>query len=61
MIAALQYRGITIFNPEIGLNLCDKARMGGHVYFHDTLNVKGAQKTQLKFYMAEFHPDLPRV
>ena len=63
MIATLEYCGFTIFNPEIGLNLSDRARLedGRHVYYHDTLNNKLTLALQTQLLRVEFHPDLPGI
>ncbi len=63
MIATLEYCGSTIFNPEIGLKLNDRARLedGGHVYCHDTLNEKLTPASQTQLLRVEFHLDLPGV
>jgi len=63
MIATLEYCGYTIFNPEIGLKLSDRARLedGRHVYCHDTLNDRLTPASQAQLLRVEFHPDLPGI
>jgi hypothetical protein len=63
MIATLEFCGFTIFNPEIGLKLSDRARLedGRHVYCHNTLNDKLTPASQTQLLRVGFHPDLPGI
>ena len=60
MIATLEYCDYTIFNPEIGLKLSDRARLEDrrHVYCHDTLNDRLTPASQAQLLRVEFHPCL---
>ena len=63
LLATLEYCGFTIFNPELGLKLSDRARLedGRHVYCHDTLNDKLTPHSHAQLLRVEFHPDSPGI
>jgi hypothetical protein len=63
MIATLEFCGFTIFNPDIGLKLSDRARLEDvrHVYCHGTLNDKLTPASQTQLLRGEVHPDLPGI